>query len=270
MSSASRHRPRVIGISTSEAPDMGALGMSDTHLREAVATLAIHLLASGANLAYGGDLRHRGFTELLFELLMRYRQPAETGSRVTDYLAWPVHIRMTAEDIENHGAQLSEFCEVVLIGQDGSRIPSQDRQAVLSRDPTDEEWTEGLTSMRRVMRQETDARIVLGGRIEGYKGAMPGIAEEALLSLQACQPLFLVGGFGGCTRDIAETVGLVDPWSSDHRTWRRRWQFERYAPGALYNGLTIRENQVLAQTPHIEQAVSLVGLGLHRLNTAMP
>ena len=47
------------------------------------------------------------------------------------------------------------------------------------------------------MRQETRARIVLGGRVAGYKGRMPGIAEEALLSLQAQQPVFLLGGFGG-------------------------------------------------------------------------
>ena len=35
------------------------------------------------------------------------------------------------------------------------------------------------------MRQETEARIVLGGRVESYIGRILGIAEEAFLSLQA-------------------------------------------------------------------------------------
>lgn len=57
------------------------------------------------------------------------------------------------------------------------------------------------------MMSDSDARVVIGGRVEGYKGAMPGIAEEVLLSLKAGKPIFLVGGFGGCTRDLAETLG---------------------------------------------------------------
>jgi len=35
---------------------------------------------------------------------------------------------------------------------------------------------------------------------------MPGIAEETYLSLEAQQPVFVLGGFGGCARDIAETA----------------------------------------------------------------
>ena len=257
--------PRIVAISTSDSPDMDALGLSECHLREAVAEFAIHLLASGANLAYGGDLRQQSFTELLFELVMRYRQQEETEARVTDYLAWPVHIRMTVDDLDKHNAKLLEFAQLVLIGQDGSRMSMEDRQMLPSREPTDSEWSAGLTSMRQAMCRETGARIVLGGRVEGYKGDMPGIAEEALLSFRAGQPLFLVGGFGGCTCDIAEAVRLVDTRSSYRPAWPGRHRFERYGPDDLHNGLSIEENRVLARTSHIEQAVFLVMLGLRRL-----
>ena len=37
-----------------------------------MAEIARHLLAVGARLAYGGDLRNNGFTLLLFELALRY------------------------------------------------------------------------------------------------------------------------------------------------------------------------------------------------------
>ena len=261
--------PTTIAISTSESPDMAVFGFSDVHLREAVAEFAIYLLASGASLAYGGDLRREGFTELLFELVMRYRRQEETETRVTDYLAWPVHILMTADDLGKRNTELLEFAQLILVGLDGNLMSMEDRQVLASHEPTEDEWSVGLTSMRRVMRGETDARVVLGGRVEGYRGAMPGIAEEALLSLESGQPLFLVGGFGGCTRDIAETLGLVDAWAGSRPAWPGRQRFERYGSDNLHNGLSPEENQVLARSPHIEQAVSLVMLGLHRLRDGL-
>ena len=47
-------------------------GLSDNHLKDAVAEFALYALASGANLAYGGDLRDGGFAELMFDLVLRY------------------------------------------------------------------------------------------------------------------------------------------------------------------------------------------------------
>ena len=261
--------PKTIAISTSDSPDMAALGLSEGHLREAIAEVAIYVLASGANLAYGGDLRREGFTELLFDLVMRYRRQEEIQARVTDYLAWPVHILMTADDLDKRSTKLREFAQLVLIGLDGNRMSMEDRQLTPSREPTENEWSVGLTSMRQVMRGETDARVVLGGRVEDYRGVMPGIAEEALLSFESGQPLFLVGGFGGCTRDIAETLGLVDAWAGSRPAWPGRQRFKRYGPDNLHNGLSPEENQVLARSPHIEQAVSLVMLGLHRLRDGL-
>ena len=78
MEQADRPPPRTVGISISESPDMRYFGFSDGHLKDAMAGFAIHLLASGANLAYGGDLRDSGFTRLIFDLVLRYRPYRET------------------------------------------------------------------------------------------------------------------------------------------------------------------------------------------------
>jgi len=44
---------------------------------------------------------------------------------------------------------------------------------------------------------------VVGGRTGlGYRGQMPGVLEEALLTFRAKRPLYLVGAFGGCARLI--------------------------------------------------------------------
>ena len=257
-----------VAISISESPDMAVLGLSDEHLQDAMAELALALLSSGTSLAYGGDLRAHGFTELLFELLMRYQDhPHHNGKiSVTDYLAWPVHIRMTAGDLAAFSSGHEEVARLVFLTRDGGRLDQEQRLQFPAHEPDEEEWAEGLTRMRVVMRQETQARIVLGGRVAGYKGRMPGIAEETLLSLQAHQPVFLLGGFGGCTRDIAETIGLVERWAGSRgEDWSGRPRFKHYSLGDLHNGLSDEANAVLARTPHIDQAVALVMGGLNQL-----
>jgi len=258
---------KAIGISISDSPDMPPLGLSEGHLQDAMAEIARHLLALGARLLYGGDLRQHGFSELLFQLVSRHRRDADDGddrNGVTNYLAWPVHILQPAADIESAAAELEGSAELVCLGLDGAPVPMTKRHGLASQQPTDAEWSDGLTAMRRTVLAESDARIVLGGRLIKYKGVMPGIAEEALLSLQHGQPLYLMGGFGGCARDIAETIGLVQPWAASRSAWPGRTEFERFSAVDLHNGLTAEENVTLAHTPHVDQAIALILRGLIR------
>jgi len=255
----------AIAISTSESPDMASLGLSDEHLRDAMAEVARHLLALGARLIYGGDLRQHGFSELLFELVARHRRDADVGddrTGVVNYLAWPVHICMPFAKIKEAAADLAGSAELVCLALDGARISMSERRRLAKRQPTEAEWSDGLTAMRRSMLAEAHARIVLGGRVDMYKGAMPGIAEEALLSLEASQPLFIMGGFGGCARDIAETLGMISPWAASRPAWPGRSDFESFSADDINNGLTRQENETLARTPHVDQAVTLILRGL--------
>jgi hypothetical protein len=260
---------KTIAISISESPDMPALGLTDAHLRDAMAEIARHLLAFGVRLAYGGDLRNDGFADLLFELVARQRRDAAVGDErnsVSDYLAWPVHIEKTAKDLEDYASQLSGSAGLVLLTLDGGRYTLRERQIEPSNTPTDAEWSQGLTAMRKRMLDETDARIVLGGRVEGYKGIMPGIAEESLLSLKKRQPLFLMGGYGGCAKDIAETLGFQLPMKQSQSRWDGREAFEAFNFADLKNGLNTEENSILVNTPHVDQANALILRGLMRLN----
>ena len=256
----------AVGVSISESPDMQALGLSQRHLRDAMAEIALHILASGLSLVYGGDLRAHGFTSLLFELLTRYRDhPEHRGTiTVTDYLAWPVHIRMTEKYLTTFSEEHENTAQLILLSQDGGRLDWQERLGLAVHEPDENEWAEGLTSMRQTMCEETSARVVVGGRVAGYKGNMPGIAEETLLSLQTGQPVYLLGGFGGCTRDIAETVGLVGRWAGSRNDWAGRDSFRSFKADDLHNGLSPDENVQLARTPHIVEAVTLMRRGLKR------
>jgi hypothetical protein len=43
------------------------------------------------------------------------------------------------------------------------------------------------------------ARVLLGGKVEGYRGLGPGLFEEALVTLERQRPLYVLGGFGGAS-----------------------------------------------------------------------
>ena len=276
-------KPKRIGISISDSPDMKVLGFGNGHLRDAMTEVATYLLASGDHLAYGGDLRENGFTWTLFELASRYtRQPNVFIShsrhdqdsvdelvaqlrRVVNYFAWPVHIRMTNDQLDLLAGEVDNVADLKFLDMEGDPITMEHRREIPTSDPDDATWAEGLTAMRRTMQGEIDARILLGGRVEEYKGRMPGVAEEALLSLQSDQPVFLLGCFGGCARDISETLGLAETGSVSRPWWEGRQEFESYGPHNLKNGLSTEENRVLAQSPYIDQWLPLLLRGLRRL-----
>lgn len=257
-------KPNTIAVSVSESENPERFGLTDFHVRDAMSKIAVFILSSGANLAYGGDLRRGGFTQVLFELVLHHNRPEIEDTRVVNYLAWPVHTNINCEDLNQLKYEFDDIAELALLKQDGSRMKLKCRQTYNSRTLTDNEWSAGLTAMRKTMRDESDARILLGGCVQGYRGNMPGIAEEALLTLESKQPVFLIGGYGGCTCDIAIDLGLQDPSTGSGIRWEGREQFDDFSIGDLSNGLTEEENRVLARTPCINQVIELILRGLER------
>jgi hypothetical protein len=257
---------RRIAISISESPDMQSLGLSDGHLHDAMGGIAQYLLALGADLVYGGDLRAGGFSEWLFELASRHRRTTDddTGIRAANYLAWPVHIGKPIQELKKLSDGLAGVCSLIYLAQNGRQLDWKERAALPTQTSSEEEWPPALTAMRLTVRESTNARIVLGGRVEDFKGIMPGIAEEALLSLRVRQPLFVLGGFGGCASDICESLQLGAP-RAFARNWSGRDAFAAFHARDLNNGLSDDDNRTLALTPHIDQAITLIMRGLLNL-----
>lgn len=258
---------RVVAISISESPDMAALGLSSEHLTDAMAEVARYLLSMGARLVYGGDLRPDGFTLVLLELVERHRRDSDDGGErisFTNFFPWPVHISLTAEEISQRAEAVSGVAELIFLTAGGEVMSSEERRQVTPRQPTDDEWADGLTAMRAAVTVRSDARVVMGGRVEGFKGKMPGIAEEALEALRVGQPLFLLGGFGGCARDIAEELGLAPAQPRGQRGRVGHDAFANYTAGSLNNGLATEENRTLATTVYVDEAVTLILRGLLR------
>ena len=260
---------RNIAISISDCADMPFLGLSDGHLSDAMVEIARHLLSTGANLIYSQDLRKNSFNEELFELVARYKPIIEAEKnlvRVKNYLAWPVHIQKSIEEIEETIEVLAGSTQVVCLDVDGIPLTLKERRRLQKRIPTEEEWSRGLSSMRRHVLTQSNGRIILGGRVDKFKGVMPDFGEEALLSLRFSQPLYVIGGFGGCAGDVADCIGLTKERMLPNREWPHQKAFEEFSVEDLNNSLDSEENGMLARTPHIDQAITLILRGLYRAN----
>lgn len=112
----------TVAVSVSDAPDLAAFGVSEGHLRDAMSTVAARLLGLGYRLAYGGDLRPGGFTKQLSELAAAYDRGCDSNGQlpVTDYLAWPVHATMAADEKRALIESLRGVADIVMLSPDGT------------------------------------------------------------------------------------------------------------------------------------------------------
>ena len=296
---------KVIALSISNSPDLARLGFGPVHLEDAMVEIARYLLARGATLAYGGDLRPGGFLELLLKLIEGYqtesmdlgalppRLDAPPVVRAWNYLAWPLWLTGGS----NAKNAYRGIVELRSIPPPPEMVAARGFDPAVSLPPTTPEnrflWACSLTAMRREMTAQIDARIVLGGAVAGFKGKYPGIVEEALLTMSAGKPTYLLGAFGGAARAVIEalTSGAADvltrSYQESHSAGEREFidhyneterahpelaspldyaalTVELHRPGVdgLRNGLSRAENERLFVEKDIRGMVALVLRGL--------
>lgn len=276
-----------VAISISESPDSSSLGIGKAMFEDLSVELARHLLVSGAHLVYGGDLRPGGFTELFKDLAYQYgiyEKDKTLKNYFTNYLAWPIYIGMTpATQAEYKSCRV--HCQKAAIPD---TIPVALRDLMVP--PTTVEnmyyWAESLRAMRQEMESHIDARIILGGRITGFKGYMPGLYEEATYAAKANHPLFLLGGFGGAS---ARLIQLIKGETSSEELFAECCSNHSYQDFVSYldkekeemnfkaldvfsnnmdvlkNGLSKEDNERLFVTTNVTEIIALVLKGLHTL-----
>jgi hypothetical protein len=274
-----------VALSISESPDLGALGLGHVHLEDAFVEVARHLLASGASLFYGGDHRLQGFTQIMFDLVRIYDLPDKPpAERIRNFLAWPLHLHLTAE--QRAGLRSIAELEELTPPADLSVDPH------IFIDSTTPEhryiWARCLTAMRERITAAMNARVLLGGRIEGYKGKYPGLAEEAHLAIRSGKPVYLLGGFGGCTKALIQAI-LGKPCPPLTTEFQRKnadyaatmdlfnhrlpeapidynvllTDFQNTGVAGLKNGLDDEDNLRLFETDDVNEMTALVLKGLH-------
>lgn len=267
-------RNKRLGISASDSSDLDKLGLSDTHFRMTLGELTRTVIVAGGLLYYGGDLRPEGITPFLIEELHRY---GRRDRPLKVCLAWTVHRSMSVEEITEKKKLLGLFGEIYLLSLDGKRLEESDYEPP-QQTFTSKERAISLSGLRTFMADNTDARIVLGGKRESSQGSMPGIYEEVLLSLERRQALYLAGGFGGATLDVIRTLrsadarwfpSLQDQLSPDEYTVKGLEKINKTVTTMKWdgyeNGLSNEENSLLAASYRPNEIAALVGKGLGQL-----
>lgn len=257
----------TVGISVSESEDLELFGLTETHVRMALAEIARGVLVAHGRLVYGGHLEEDGYTAFLTKEIQRF---GRRDRPFTGYVPFAVHRKMTVDEIEVHVDELSLLGRYIFLDPDGNGI---DPRSNRSRDvETVDEETErrSLTAARQAIAEVVDGQTVVGGKRSNFRGRMPGVIEETLLAIQNRKPVFIAGGFGGAAGDMAVALDL------DPENWLQlegtnpyldelRATVEQAGWAITDNGLTNDENRRLAITYRASEVASLVVTGLSRL-----
>lgn len=308
------HRPaeiKMITVSISESCDARKYGLSREHFNTLSDEIHLYLLLAGLKIAYGGALKGdfsgaSNFTLRLFELVRSYSNLAKSvkaeplrGS-ILNVAPWP--LRLTYGDAEwklfsGKTALYDEGPRPDLPWNDDDVFPSASEGRSLVPDTPRRRyaWARGLTSMRERITALSQARLLVGGRMVGFAGVVPGVVEEAWMSMAQKKPLYVVGGFGGAARVVSDRLGgqfdrveFSEAWATQHlpechncipfyeqhggefhSLERMGTEIGSFAKAglaqALNNGLDEVENRELMISTDAQRVVSLVMIGLGRL-----
>ncbi len=280
-----------IAISVSDTPESLEMGIGKVMFDDFSVELARHLLIAGAQLVYGGDLRDGGFTKLFCDLSCQYglKEHADLDAiYFTNYFPWPVYNKLTEEDEVKFKHDRVKIVKTEIPGG----VNDNDKNKFI--EPTTPYgmflWASSLSIMRERMENDVDARVILGGRIVGFKGHMAGIFEEAVCAAHKKHPIYLLGGFGGASaqiirlmkggitaRDLFEQAKTDDKYKQliDYCqidclapiNYDNLEIFENKGYEILNNGLSEDENEILFNSINIVEIISLILNGLSKVLT---
>ena len=157
-----------------------------------------YLVYRGYQINYGGDWRKSGYTERFLDFVRAYRYYEDHSDQIfVNYFA-NINQEKTGE-ILSRIYKFGRFVEIPLECK-GNKI---DKAASLSK-------------MRESMIHESDAVVVIGGRLYSDSGYLSGIAEEVAIAYQQKKPVYIIGGQGGAAKKVADI--LTDPRSYSFAT----------------------------------------------------
>ncbi|WP_324682754.1 TIR domain-containing protein [Bibersteinia trehalosi] len=258
-------------------------------------SLARHLLANQLTLIYGGDLREDGFTQFILDEATVLRDRLQVDQLfVENYLAWPLH---TKKENVRWYANYNTVVKPVYsdIANDVRDLINDDEVFLLPNCPENKYiWSRCLTEMRETSISSSDIRIFAGGKLENYLGKMPGVLEEFLIAIQQQKPIFLVGGLGGLTQKLCQSIinknvadEFTEEWQVSHNEAYNELQeialknqhhadyqhiksvIENISMAELAQraGLTLEEYEKLTNTPFIDECVHLILKGVKHMQT---
>lgn len=238
----------VANVADDELLALGYQKLADSTsvLWQALSEFATVSAQLGARLGYGGDLREGGITRRLFDELNNAYNVLEVREhdRFVNYLALSVwrgiksgRFVLSPEQLFAHVQNINMMGSIQIFFPDGSslNLTGDDKASINARalkagqasefaggyESADallniyENTTfevkaapEALTIMRRSMAMQEDARLLVGGSLQG-SGRCPGVLEEAYESVRAGKLTLPLAAYGGAAHDAAMALGLL-------------------------------------------------------------
>ena len=227
-----------VALSVSDAPDRARLGFPQREVERTLLAVCTAIIREGGEIMYAGDLQPEHFTFKIF----RHLAGAYAGSRETApffyIIAEPIARRIQFLDFvaalklarNVASIRLSSADKLTSVRLSGEHLIVGGVEEARQTISTEDEWNDWLknqpgqsdadayTAVRRAIAAEADARVAMGGKMgvvglpeDRYEGRMPGVIEEAVMTLEVDKPLVLLGAYGGATRDCAIALELMDP-----------------------------------------------------------
>lgn len=239
----------TISISISESDDLLCYGLSQKHFETLTDEIHLYLLLAGLKVVYGGALKGdfsqaSNFTLRLFELVRTYSKLAEgvqaapLKKAILNVAPWPLWLGYGENEWKLFSGNIARYeqgSRPELPWSDDDIFPSTVSDRPLRSDTPQRRyaWARGLSAMREQVTTQSQAKLVIGGKLASFAGIVPGVVEEAWLSLAHNKPLYLVGGFGGAARAVSDlTLGIERPEFTD--VWERKFLTDHDKVHALY------------------------------------
>ncbi|PHN00700.1 TIR domain-containing protein [Flavilitoribacter nigricans] len=301
-----------VGISLSNPILSPISEFQNRGIQDLMVDITKYLLVSGASLVYSGDLKYKeknekkssfNYTELLIDLAATYQKqfnlPAGGRTLPKPLQAHPFFPGFDDVDIKTRASlkDLVDFVDVSIPQIPGLDEDQREEIRTFKTFYHKMVWAESLYLMRKEVEKEEAARVFLGGKWINFRGRMPGVLEEFLISMEQKQPIFLVGGYGGVTAGIAAALQGKDLDELTLPFYEReypeyvqfleeynpmyperavdfpailKWLHEKGRGGddfGLNNGLTREENLILFHSRFAIEIVSLILKGLKKIKS---
>lgn len=277
---------KKIAISISEPSDSDNNLIGSEALNDLAIELALHLLATKAQLVYGGDLRPDGFTKQLAELSYQYYKDINDKEEIIafhNFSAWPQYNSFGLKEKNLLKTRRVESHKV----DPPKSVKEEDQDKFIAPDTIEHKllWAESLTIMRNELENFADAVIAIGGRTSKFKGVLPGIIEEISIAVKLKKPIYIIGTAGGCGRILSDVIlhkitpdEAINKYEIDtelHEVLKVDGKDgigisffkELYKGGtaSLNNGLSDSENMKLLTSSNLTEIVALILKGLKNI-----
>jgi len=185
-----------VGLSISSNEELSKYGISKIHLKDYFVEMSRYIISSKFKISFGGDLNwseQDNYSSILVDLIHTYnRNTSMKDNIITNYVASYLVEKITEEqEVEAYPYIKFEKIKETTIERKIGEI-SRIKKAI------------SLSNMRKIMNDNINCRISIGGKSTKFLGIYPGVLEEIIIALKTRKPLFLIGGFGGVTKAVTD------------------------------------------------------------------